>query len=345
MKATVLTGIHGVEIRDVPEPEIVSPRDVLLKMKSVGVCGSDVHYYSWGRIGAQVVEYPFRIGHEGSAEVAKVGSEVTSVKPGDRVAIEPNVACGQCDQCLAGRENTCRRTMFLGCPGQLPGCMAEYIVMPEECCIPIPNHMTWDEAALVEPLAIGLYCARQWLDLRGKNIGILGAGPIGLSVLLMAQHFGAGKVFITDKLDYRLAIARRTGTTWTGNPDREDVVTAVNAAEPRQLDAVFECCGQQDAIDQSADLLAPGGTLFLVGIPESERISLPIDRYRRREITLQNVRRQRHCTGDAISLIATGHIKPAFMATHHFPLAESARAFEIVANYADGVIKAMIDCS
>lgn len=345
MKATLLTGVGQVEVRDVPEPQIVSPRDVLLRMKSVGICGSDIHYYSWGHIGEQVVQYPFRIGHEGSGEVVAVGSAVRSVRPGNRVAVEPSVSCGVCDQCRAGRPNTCRNNKFLGCPGQLPGCMAEFIVMPEECCFAIPRHVTWDEGALVEPLAIALYATLTWGDLHGKSVGILGAGPIGLSVMLMAQHFGAAKIFVTDKLDYRLAIAQRTGAAWTGNPDREDVVATINAAMPSQLDAVFECCGQQAAIDQAIEILAPGGTVFLVGIPEEGRVSFSIDRCRRREIALQNVRRQRNCTGDTVNLVGRRSVKPSFMVTHHFPLADSARAFETVAGYRDGVVKAMIDCS
>jgi L-iditol 2-dehydrogenase len=342
MKAMMLTGIRRMEMRDVPDPKIVSPHDVLLRMKAVGVCGSDLHYFTWGRIGEQVVEFPFVVGHEGAAEVAAVGSAVTTVKPGDRVVVEPSVACGKCDQCQAGRPHTCRHNKFLGCPGQMPGCFSEFIVMPEECCLLMPPAMSWEDGALIEPLAIGLYSARCWLDLRGKRIGILGAGPIGLSVQLMAQHFGAEKIYVTDKLDYRLDAARRAGATWTGNPAREDIVAAINRAEPLQLDAVFECCGQQEAVDQSMALLAPGGTLFLIGIHETERISFSLDHARRREIALQNVRRQCHCTEDAINLVAAGHVKPGFMITHRFPLADTARAFEILADYGDGVIKAMI---
>lgn len=345
MKAVVLTAVGHVEVRNVSEPAIVSPRDVLLRMRSVGICGSDIHYYAWGRIGEQVVRYPFRIGHEGSAEVVAIGRDVTTVKPGDRVAVEPGVACGRCDQCRAGRHHTCRNGGFLGCPGQLPGCMAEFIVMPEACCFPIPERMTWDEGALIEPLTIGLYAARRWSDLRGRDIGILGAGPIGLSVLLMAQHLGARRIFVTDRLDYRLAVARGAGAAWTGNPDREDVVAAIQGIAPSQLDAVFECCGQQAAVDHAVDLLAPGGTVFLVGIPETERISFSIDRCRRREVGLQNVRRQNHCTGDTVDLVAAGAVQAGFMVTHRFPLAEAAHAFETVARYRDGVVKAMVDCA
>jgi len=133
MKAQLLTGIRRMEMREVAQPEISRPNEVLLKIEAVGVCGSDVHYYETGRIGSQVVEFPYIVGHECAAVVAEVGSEVDTLKVGDPVAVDPLIACGQCDQCRAGRINTCRNQKFLGCPGQVQGCLSEYIVMPAEC--------------------------------------------------------------------------------------------------------------------------------------------------------------------------------------------------------------------
>jgi L-iditol 2-dehydrogenase len=126
-----------MEMRNIPDPEIKNPNDVLIRMKIVGVCGSDVHYYTQGKIGSQVVEYPFTVGHEGAGIVEAVGSAVTKVKPGDRIAVEPAMSCWECDQCKAGRPHTCRKLHFLGCPKQADGCLSEYIVMPEECCLKI----------------------------------------------------------------------------------------------------------------------------------------------------------------------------------------------------------------
>ena len=130
MKSMMLTGIRRMEMHQVPDPEVADDHDVLIKMKVIGVCGSDVHYYTSGKIGSQVVQYPFPVGHEGAGEVVSTGKAVTRVRPGDRIAIEPAMPCRECDQCQAGRPHTCRNLRFLGCPGQADGCLSEYIVMP-----------------------------------------------------------------------------------------------------------------------------------------------------------------------------------------------------------------------
>lgn len=343
MKAILLTGIREMEMRDLPDPVLQSDTDVLLRMVAVGVCGSDVHYYTTGRIGSQVVQYPFAVGHECSGIVEEVGKAVTQVAPGDRVAVEPAMYCFQCDQCRAGRHNTCRNLRFLGCPGQAEGCLGERIVMPEACCIPLPEKVSMDQAALAEPLSIGLYGVDRSVPMPGARIGILGAGPIGLSVLLPAKDKGVEKIYVTDKLDARLTAAAKVGATWTGNPDTRDVMAEIAAAEPLGLDAVFECCGEQDAIDQAVKMLKPGGKLMLIGIPQVDRISFRIDAVRRAEICIVNVRRQVRCVEPALQMIADGRLDVDFMVTHRFPFEQTKEAFDLVDGYRDGVIKAMID--
>lgn len=342
MKAIQLTGIQKMELREVPDPVIQGEKDVLIRLGSIGVCGSDIHYYSEGRIGGQVVEYPFTVGHECSGRVEKVGPGVRRVKPGDRVAIDPAMPCGRCDQCASGRSHTCRKLRFLGCPGQAEGCLSERMVMPEDCCFPIREGMTLDQAALSEPLAIGVYAVRQSVPMKGKRIGILGAGPIGLSVLLPARAQGAERIYVTDKIDARLEAARRAGAAWAGNPDREDVSARVAEKEPLLLDAVFECCGEQEAIDQGIDMLKPGGKLMIIGIPRVTRLSFSVDKMRHKEICIQNVRRQNHCVQPTLDLIDRREVDVDVMVTHRFPFEETAKAFDLVANYRDGVIKAMI---
>ena len=343
MKAMLLAGIDQMEMREVADPVIASNTDVLIKMAAVGVCGSDVHYYVSGNIGCQVVEYPFAVGHEGSGVVEKIGSAVTNVKPGDRIAIEPAISCGECDQCKAGRDHTCRELTFLGCPGQMEGCLSEYIVMPQECCFKIKESMTFAQAAISEPLAIGVYAVKQSVTMKGAKVGILGAGPIGLSVLLPARAQGGGKIYITDRIDDRVEIAKGAGADWAGNCDKLNIVEEIKAIESGGLDVVFECCGQQDALDQALELLKPGGKLMLIGIPTVDRVSFTIDNMRRKEICVQNVRRQVDCVQDALDMIDDGSIDVDFMATHHFPFEKTKEAFDLVAGYKDGVIKAMID--
>ncbi len=343
MESLTLTGIRKFELRKIPKPKIKKTTDVLLKMRNVGICGSDIHYYSMGRIGDQIIEFPFTIGHEGSAIVESVGGRVTRVKPNDRVAIEPAVSCGKCDQCLSGRRHTCRNLKFLGCPGEREGCLSEYIVMPQENCYKIGSSMSFIQGALVEPLSIGVYSASFLENTKEKTIGILGSGPIGLSVLLSSRVNGVRKVFMTDKIEDRLITAQRAGADWIGNTNLIDIVEKIKDIEPNQLDAVFECCGEQDALDQAVDLLKPGGELIIVGIPEPNEISFNINKFRRKEISIQNVRRQNNCMQKTIDLIASGKINVDFMATHNFKLKDAQLAFEIVEGYRDGVIKAMID--
>jgi L-iditol 2-dehydrogenase len=344
MKSMVLTGIRQMEMIEIPTPKIRNDDDVLIRMKTIGVCGSDIHYYISGKIGMQVVNYPFPVGHEGAGEVVAVGRSVSRVKPGDRIAIEPAMPCWECDQCKAGRSHTCRKLRFLGCPGQADGCLSEYIVMPETSCFPVPSTVSFDQATISEPLAIGVYSVRlSGMDMRDKKVGILGFGPIGLSVLLPAMVKGAEKIYVTDKIDHRLTIARNAGAVWTGNPDKEDVVSRLKEEVPELLDVVFECCGKQEAIDNAVDMLKPGGKLMIIGIPEFDRWSFPVDKMRHKEICVQNVRRQNHALEETLELLETGRIDVSAMPTHRFSFAQTKEAFDLVAEYKDGVMKAMID--
>jgi len=161
MKAMMLTGIRKMEMKDIPEPMIVNPIDVKIKMSVLGICGSDIHYYTKGQIGTQKVDYPFTVGHEGAGTVVETGPSVKRVKPGDRIAIEPAMPCWECDQCLAGRHHTCRKLKFLGCPGQAEGCLMEYIIMPEKSCFLLDNKLTPDHGSISEPMAIGVYSVKK----------------------------------------------------------------------------------------------------------------------------------------------------------------------------------------
>ena len=339
----MLTGIREMEMMSIPDPVLVNDTDVLIRMKVIGVCGSDVHYYKSGKIGSQVVEYPFPVGHEGAGEVIKTGNAVKRVKVGDRIAIEPAMPCWKCDQCLAGRPHTCRELRFLGCPGQAAGCLSEYLIMPETSCFPIPDHMSYDEAALSEPLAIGLYAVNSSIPMKNAATGILGYGPIGMSVHLAARAKGASKIYVTDKVDERLKIAVENGAIYGGNPDKADVVREITNINPEMLDVVFECCGQQEAIDQAIDLLKPGGKLMVIGIPEFDRWTLPVDKTRRKEIIIQNVRRQNETLDETLELISESKINVNAMATHRFCFDDTKAAFDLVSGYEDGVMKAMID--
>lgn len=339
MRSIALTGTRKLKLREIPNPQLQPDKDVLLKIAEVGVCGSDIHYYKDGRIGDQIVKYPFMVGHECSAIVEAVGKSVTRVKPGDRVAVDPAIACMGCDQCMNEKFNRCRNQRFLGCPDQMEGCLCEYIIMPAQNCFKIGDSMSLTQAALVEPLSIGIYAVELLKNKFPQAIGILGSGPIGLSVLVAAKFTGISTIFITDKIDERVQVAQNVGASWSGNPDKQDIVAIIGR---NSLDAVFECCGDQQALDQAIELLKPGGELLIVGIPDSDRVSFDIHKLRRKEISIQNVRRQNHCIQTAIDLIENKQIDIDFMATHYFNFERTQEAFEMVAGYKNGIIKAMI---
>jgi L-iditol 2-dehydrogenase len=343
MKAMMLTGIRQMDIREVTEPNIVNPNDVKIKMSVVGVCGSDIHYYTQGRIGSQKVSYPFTVGHEGAGVVVETGTSVKRVKKGDFVAIDPAMPCYECDQCLTGRPNTCRNMRFLGCPGQADGCLSEFIVMPEKSCFPIHNNLTTDHGAISEPLSIGIYAVRNSIDFNNARVGILGFGPIGMSVMLAGKVEGWKEIYVTDKIDRRLSVAKAEGATLTANVLNEDIVKMILDRETLGLDVVFECCGQQEAFDQAVEILKPGGKLMVAGIPEFDNWSMNVEKTRRKEITVQFVRRQINCTETALELMHERQIDVTNMITHRYPFERTIEAFDLVADYRDGVMKAMVD--
>ena len=287
---------------------------------------------------------PFTVGHEGAGKVETVGKAVTRVKPGDRIAIEPAMPCWECDQCKAGRPHTCRKLRFLGCPGQAEGSFSEFIVMPETSCIPIPDSLSYDQAAISEPLAIGVYAVKQSIPMKGAKAGILGFGPIGMSVLLPALAMGATEVYVSDKLDCQASdCTQMRGGFDSQSRHRRCGGRRLKERVPGLLDVVFECCGQQEAIDHAVDLLKPGGKLMVIGIPEFDRWSFPVDKCRHKELTIQNVRRQNEALDPALDLMKDGKVSVEAMATHRFSFRDAKAAFDLVAGYKDGVMKAMID--
>ena len=344
MKKVVLTGIREMELVNSLEPQLIKQDEVKIKIASIGVCGSDIHYYAEGKIGTQVVSYPFPVGHECSGTVVEIGNAVDNIKIGDLVVIDPAVHCGHCDQCLSGRPHTCRNNMFLGCPGQLDGCLSEYIVMPAFVCYPVTGQLNPVQAALIEPLSIGVYSVKQaQIDKKTVSVAIFGAGPIGISILMKLIADGITNIGIIEPLNYRLAKALEVGALYLINPQTEDVSEVVRKHEKDLVDVVFEASGQQDAVDNAVKILKPGGRLILVGIPPQARYVFDMDLMRRKELTVINIRRQNHCVDEAIELVVNRKIEIEKMVTHNFSIEDTPLAFEIVEGYKDGAIKAMIN--
>ncbi len=343
MKAAELTGLKQFDISDKSKPTITRDTDILVKINRVGVCGSDIHYFSEGKIGDQIIDFPFIVGHEAMGTIEQIGSKVKGMKVGQRIAIEPSVSCMECDQCKSGRYHTCRNNLFLGCPGQLEGALQDYIILNPSNCIPVSEHVSDDEAVLAEPLSIGLYSVKRSGIQKGQTAAILGFGPIGHSVFLCLKAQGIIPKLVTEKLNYRKKIAEKEGAVLTTNTNDPSYQDLIKQYEKEGIDIAYECCGEQEAIEDAIRILNPGGKLVIVGIPEALKISIPIHTLRRKEIDIINIRRQLNCVEEVIELMENKKIDVSNMVTHQFKLNETQKAFDMVANYQNGVMKAMIN--
>ncbi len=340
MKAAVLVAPQTIEIQDRPVPE-PGAGQVRVKVAAVGVCGSDVHYYFEGRIGTAVVQYPTLLGHEPSGVVDAVGEGAT-IAPGTRVAIEPAAPCGRCEQCVTGHRNLCPDVRFLGTP-PIAGIYQQFQVMPEECCIPIPDDMTLTEAAMMEPLGVGLHAVRLARLNLGETVAIFGSGPIGLCTLLAARVAGAGRVLMTDLLPDRLDLARQMGADAVMNAADGDPVEWVrDETGGRGVDITFEAAGKQDTVTHSCLAARKGGRVVLIGIPSEDDLLIPMHHSRHSELLMQHVRRSNGEVVDCLPLVASGRIDVKPLATHFFPLERTTDGFDLVHRYADGVIRAVI---
>lgn len=341
MKALVLHGIRDLRVEERPKPT-PGPGQVLARVRAVGLCGSDVHYYTHGRIGDQVLRAPMIVGHEGAGEVAELGAGVTDLAVGQRVAIEPALSCGHCEFCETGRQNLCPKVKFCSTPPN-DGLMVEYVAVARHQCAPLPDAIDFEVAAMLEPLQVSVHASNLIGFHPGETVAVVGCGCIGLGCMEMARVGGAGRIIMTDKLDYRLALAKRLGADETINIDRENPVEAVKRlTDGRGADLVFECTNRAAGAPQAYDLAGIGGRVCLVGIPEEDEIVLNTHRPRRKELRVQYVRRSRHALKQAVTLVSGGRLDVRSWITHRMPLDDAAKAFEMVAGYKDNVLKAVI---
>lgn len=330
-------------MRDVPEPSQIAANEAVVGLRAVGVCGSDMHYFNEGRIGDQVVEYPFTVGHECAGVVERVGDAVTRVAVGGRVAVDPAMPCGECEWCRKGRENICPRMRFLGCPGQAEGAYKELLVMPEHCLFPLPDAVSFEAGVVIEPAAICAYAVAQSGLKPDETMAVLGSGPIGLLVAACAKAAGRRAAFATDIIPERVAAARRFGADEAFNAHESDAAAAIlEATDGRGVDVVYECAGEAETLEQAARIAAPGGRISVIGIPSTARLDLAADLVRRKELLVINVRRQNRMVERTIELAASGAVPMDDVVTHRFSLDAVGEAFALVAAYRDGVLKAVI---
>jgi L-iditol 2-dehydrogenase len=300
MRVAVLRGAGdmALEERPVPEP---GPGQVAVRVTSVGVCGSDTHYYDHGRIGRFVVEEPLVLGHEAAGEVTAQGPGVTSPVVGQRVSIEPGVPDLTCPQCLSGRYNLCPRMRFFATP-PIDGAFAEYLVVHAAFAHPVPDALSDDAAALLEPLSVGVWACRKGRVTAGSRVLITGAGPIGLVSVQTALAFGATEVVVSDVNPGRLDLAEELGATEVVDA-RTTSVTDLN----RPPEVLLECSGHPAATAQAIRALAPGGRAVLVGMGGDE-LPLPLSVVQEQELEVTGTFRYAGTWPTAMALVASGRV-------------------------------------
>lgn len=341
MKAALLYRIRDIRLEERERPSF-APDEVLFRVKSVGVCGSDVTYFTQGRIGDQIVTAPHILGHECSGEIVKMGNEVKGIEIGRRVAIEPGIPCRCCPSCRIGYYNICPDVRFLGTPPIL-GAYQEYMSYPADFVFPLPSCINYDEGAMIEPLAVALHAVDLGNVQNGASIAILGTGSIGLLTLQVAISAGALFSLATDLIPERLRLAQKYGADIVIDSGKENAVQRIKEETDDQgVDIVFEAAGEPETFQESIHLVRPGGTIVLIGICREDMVPLDFQTARRKEIAIKNVRRFRHAYRRAISLVAKGKIEVKSLVTHRFNLSQLPEAFELVEGRRDGVIKAVI---
>jgi D-xylulose reductase len=341
MRALVLERQHELSLRDIDLPLSVGAADVRIKIDTVGVCGSDVHYYTHGRIASFVVEAPMVLGHEAAGTIVEVGAAVTSLKVGDRVCMEPGIPDPSSRASKLGLYNVDPSVVFWATP-PVHGVLTPEVVHPAAFTYRLPDNVSFAEAAMVEPFAVGLQAAVKAKIQPGDTAVVTGAGPIGIMAALAALAGGCSRVIVSDLMPEKLAIAGRYPGVSTVNIREKNLAEAVAAATREWgADVVFEASGAPKAYDGIQTLLRPGGCLVLIGMPVAP-ISLDVSSIASKEIRIETVFRYANVFDRALAMIGSGKVdlKPLISAT--FPFEDSIAAFERAAEGRPGDVKLQI---
>ena len=337
MKAALLHGVR--DLRPGEQPDVsLKEGELLLKTKAVSVCGSDLHYYLEGGIGSAKVDSPMVLGHEFSAEVVDERAEDFGLQVGSLVAVDPALPCGRCEWCERGHANLCPNVEFTGSP-PFDGAMREFLGARPENLFKVPDSFDAATAALLEPLGVALHA----LDLARlkpmESVAVLGAGPIGLLLMQVARHAGAGELYVIDPLAYRTEAAKKLGADRVAG-SHEAIADWTNG---RGVDVVLEATNSSYGPQHAAEAVRIGGRLILVGIPEGDTFSLSASHVRRKGLTIKLSRRMGHVYPRAIQMVERGWVDVAALVTHRFRLEQAGDAFALQADYRDGVIKSVIE--
>ncbi|KAK6173431.1 hypothetical protein SNE40_016883 [Patella caerulea] len=341
--AAVLHAANDLRMESISVPE---PKDteVLISMGSVGICGSDIKYWALGKCGKFVVKEPMVLGHEASGVVVGVGSKVTHLKEGDRVAIEPGIPCRSCNLCKKGRYNLCPGVEFCATP-PIDGNLCRLYKHPADFCFKLPDHVSLDEGAMLEPLSVAVYsCKRAEIDL-GSTVLVCGAGPIGLLAMMVAKNAGATNIMITDIDEHRLNFAKKMGADHIFKiVDKDgDVVARKVSSILGEPDVTLDCSGVDSSFILGIQVTRPGGKVVRVG-GGSPKVELPLTRLNTNEVDLLGIFRYANCYPIALDLIASGALNVKPLISHHFTLLETEKAFLTASDRNSQSIKVIIHC-
>ena len=334
----VMTAPREIGFVDIPIPQ-PGVGQVLLKMKRIGVCGSDIHVYHGKH---PYTSYPVTQGHEVSARIVSLGDGVRDLKPGQKVTVEPQVYCGKCYPCTHGRYNLCENLKVMGF--QSTGMAGEYFAVDASKVTPLPDNISYDEGAMIEPLAVTIHAARRAGDVSGKNFAVIGAGPIGILLIQSLKALGAGKVLATDISDYRLGIAAKCGADRTVNTqDRDFGEVLLETFGPDRADVIYDCAGNNISLNQAIQNARKGSRLVLVAV-FANLATADMAKLNDSELTLDTSMMYRHEDYvDAIRLVSEGKIRLKPLMSKHFPLREYGKAYEFIDENREFVMKVLID--
>lgn len=334
MKACVLYGARDLRIEDRSLPEVAEDA-VRVAFRAGGICGSDLHYYSRGQSGPFRVVEPLVLGHELAGQVVAAGSAVHTMKPGDRVAINPSRPCRQCSPCREGRENLCRHMRYLGSASVTPhsqGGFQEYLVVAAEQCVPIPDTLSFEEAAFAEPLSVALHGVKRAGNLLGRRALITGCGPVGILIMLAAKAAGARQVVITDILDEPLALAKRLGADEAVNVSTQAEPMDRLAADKGQVDVAIEAAGSVQALQTCLRCVRPGGRVVQFGNMPLGDHPIALNTIMSKELEYVGAFRFDREFLWAIEYLGRGLINVKPLLTRRCPLAEAVAAFEFASD-------------
>lgn len=334
----VMTAPKKIIFREVPIPE-PEAHQVLVKIMKIGICGSDIHVYHGTH---PFTSYPITQGHELSAKVVKLGSEVTGLQVGQKVTIEPQVYCGHCHPCTHGKYNLCQSLKVMGF--QTTGTASEYFAVDASKVTPLPENLTYNEGAMIEPLAVTVHAAKRFPDLAGAKVVVLGAGPIGILLAQSCKALGANQVMVTDVSDQRLALAKRVGADHAVNTKEKDFGAAMEEAfGPDLADVIYDCAGNDITMGQAIRYARKGSTIVLVAV-FGKMATVDLAVLNDHELDLNTSMMYRHEDYvDAIRLVSEGKIQLKPLMSKHFAFRDYGAAYEYIDNNRESTMKVLID--